>query len=207
MRSQPNDAHSENTGEKSTPPRSDEVIRDKLAGIASAPDSESQGSLVDREGYQILLATFHNLSICRQFQAEMQREGTPSNRVANNGKYEVWVDEEDRAKASKHLAIFRESNPDVPSSDRRRRFDTTIFLAAIFGGLAFAFALSGRRRGYGFLLTSLRFVILGAVIGQVIDRSRQQEKSVVLLTFLVVTVFALLIWIVMSGSGFTNAPA
>lgn len=199
-------AENVNDRPKVTPPKSDEVLRAKLASISSSPTEVSRGSLFDRQGHRVLLTSFYSFSQCREFQSELGKHNIHTARHQRRNQYELSVDEEDRQAAGELLVAFRAVHPNVRDAQSHRKFDATVLLAAIFGGVALALATTERNMMSAFVV-GLRFALLGGVVGFLIDQLRRKERSGLVTTFLVVAIIAILLWLVLSWIRFLGAPA
>ena len=189
-----------------TPPRSDDLIRSKLASIASAPNPESRGELVRREGHRVLLTTFHGLANCRAFQAELSTKNIHSNRTKRRNRFELEVDEEDRQAAEELLRRFLATNPDLRDENARRRFDATILLALVFGGVAMALS-AAEGAIIQALFVGIRFAVFGLMLGFLVDQFRCRERSGLVMVFLLIAIAALLFWVLVAWFRFMQAPA
>ncbi len=160
------------------PPKDEGSIRKALRSIQSNADLEgTSGPLADGLDAldQIVTASFYDKDVARQYQRRLNEIGIPSSTAMNGRKTQVLVDFEDRERAAAAYLEHQVVCPDQRPQGIRKDFDLLIFGLAI--GLSLGTILIVQSFGNAkALMSPLVFGVIGAILGHLFDRVRDQFR-------------------------------
>lgn len=155
-------------------PKTAEQIRAALRSSQLGTPAQASGVGLE-DGDRMILTVLRDPRNAKRLQASLRQAGVPSEVRTAKGMTEVVVDVGDRHRAAPVLDQHRQRGPDHVPRDANRRHDWLILSSAVF--LTLAITLMAGARTADAVAASLSMMVVGALLGHLIDRLRMQRRT------------------------------